>query len=125
MEFLKSKSPWEDLVSYSRACKVGNVISVSGTTAIELGEIVAPGNAYKQTLKALEIIEKAILHFGGAKTNITRTRIYVTDITEWEAVGRAHREFMDGHTPACTMVEVRKLIDPKLLVEIEADAILY
>lgn len=121
---LSTGSPWEPLVGYSRAIRVGNVIEVSGTTAIQNGEVVAPGDAYAQTRHILHLISQSLEQMGSGVADVVRTRIYVTDISMWEAVGKAHDEVFGEVRPACSMVEVKALIDPRLLVEIEASAII-
>lgn len=121
---ISSGAPWEDIVGYSRAVRVGNHIEVAGTTAVENGQNIGVGDAYKQTVFVLEKIKKAIEAAGGQLENVVRTRIFVTDISQWEEVGRAHGEFFKHIKPAATMVEVSRLIDDELLVEIEATAIL-
>ncbi len=118
-----SGSKWEPLIGYSRAVKIGPHISVSGTTGTVNGE-VAKGDIYKQTVQAIQIIEAALLEAGATLNDVVRTRIYVTDISQWEAVGRAHGEFFGEIRPATSMVEVSKLIGDDILVEVEADAIL-
>ena len=116
-------SPWEGVVGYSRAVRVGDTVHVAGTTAVRDGRVVAPGDAYTQAKVALEIVVAALAECGASPADVVRTRIYVTDIREWEAVGRAHGEVFTDVRPASTMVQVSALIDPDLLVEIEADAV--
>jgi enamine deaminase RidA (YjgF/YER057c/UK114 family) len=115
---------WEPIVGYSRAIRVGNQIYVTGTTATdEMGEIVGVGDAYAQTVRVVLNIELALKALGGGLKDIVRTRMFVTDISRWEEYGRAHGEFFGDIRPCATMVEVRRLIDPRMLIEIEADAI--
>ena len=117
-------APWESVVGYCRAVRVGANVAVTGTAAVgENGEVVGVGDAYAQTKRCLEIIEKALLDAGAVLGDVVRTRIYVTDISQWESVGRAHGEMFGEIFPATTMVEVSALVDPDMLVEIEADAI--
>ena len=116
-------TPWEGRVGYSRAVRVGPLVQVAGTTATdEGGELVGRGNAYEQAVQALSNIEDTLARVGAELSHVTRTRIYVTDIGHWEEVGRAHAEFFEGIRPATTMVEVSGLVDPEMLVEIEAEA---
>ena len=117
-------APWEAIVGYCRAVRVGSQVAVTGTAAVgENGEVVGVGDANAQTRRCLEIIERALKDAGASLADVVRTRIYVTDISQWEAVGRAHGEVFGEVYPATTMVEVSALIDPDMLVEIEADAI--
>lgn len=116
-------APWESIVGYSRAVRVGPHISVSGTAPVgEDGEVVGVGDAYAQARRCIEIIEKALNDAGGGLEHVVRTRMFVTDISQWEAIGRAHGEAFGEIRPATSMVEVSALIDPDMLVEIEADA---
>lgn len=122
-EKYSSGAKWEAIVGYSRAVKVGSRIYVTGTTATdESGEIVGIGNAYLQTVQAIQNIQKALHALGASLETVVRTRIFVTDISKWEEYGRAHGEFFSEIMPATTMVEVSKLIDERMLIEIEADA---
>lgn len=117
-------APWEPIVGYSRAVKVGNQIEVAGTTAVENGEIVGAGDVYAQTHCILQKIERVLIEAGASMKDVVRTRIYLTDISQWEAAGKAHGEFFGQIRPAATMIEVKGLISPDLLVEIEATAII-
>ena len=121
---VQSGAPWEKAVGYCRAQRVGPHVAVSGTAPVaEDGGVVAPGDAYGQARRCLEIIAAALEELGARPADVVRTRIFVTDIEQWDAIGRAHAEFFGEDRPACTMVEVARLIDPDMLVEIEADAI--
>ncbi len=118
-------TPWEPVVGYSRAVRVGRLVFVSGTTATdESGQLVGGGDAYAQTLQALRNIEAALSRVGARMEDVVRTRIFVTDIGAWQEVGRAHGEVFREIRPATSMVEVSRLIVPGMLVEIEADAVL-
>lgn len=119
-----SGAPWEDIVGYSRAVRVGNIIEVAGTTAIRDGKLVGEDDAYAQTQCILEIIQEALEGLGANIAHSVRTKIYTTDISQWEAIGRAHGEVFRDIKPASTMVEVSALVDPKMLVEIELTAII-
>ena len=118
-------TPWEPIVGYSRAVRVDRQVHVAGTTAVGAdGRVVGPGDARAQTLHILQVIRQALEEAGARLEHVVRTRIYVTDIRQWEAIGRAHGDVFRDIRPAATMVEVRRLIDPEMLVEIEADAII-
>jgi enamine deaminase RidA (YjgF/YER057c/UK114 family) len=126
MEFQRafSGAPWEAEVAYCRAIRAGNHIHVTGTAPIdERGNVVAPGDAYGQAKRCLEIIRRALRDLGADLDCVVRTRMFTTDISRWADIGRAHREFFAGNPPATTLVEVRALIDPEMLIEIEAEAV--
>lgn len=121
---VSSGAPWEDKIGYSRAVRIGRFIEVSGTAAIDRDRIIAPGDPYKQTRFIIQKIEKSLEDAGGSLNDVIRTRIYVTNITDWDAIGRAHGEFFNKIKPVTSMVEVKSLIDPNFVVEIEATAYL-
>ncbi|NWG13209.1 MAG: RidA family protein [Acidobacteria bacterium] len=119
-----SGTKWEPIVGYSRAVRVGNQIFVTGTTATdERGEIVGVGEAYAQTVQIIRNIERALRALGAGLEDVVRTRMFVTDISRWEEYGRAHAEFFGEILPCTTMVEVSRLVDDRMLVEMEADAV--
>lgn len=119
-----SGAPWEARVGYCRALRVGDLIFVTGTAPVaEGGGVHAPGDAYAQAQRCFAIISEALAGLGASLADVTRTRMFVTDIDRWEDFGRAHGEAFAGHPPATTMVEVRRLIHPDMLIEIEADAV--
>ncbi len=117
-------TPWEPVVGYSRAVRVGNIIHVAGTTATDAeGRVVAIGDPYGQTVRVIENIRAALRGLGADLQHVVRTRMFVTDIDQWQEIGRAHGEFFRDIRPAATMAEVKRLISPEILVEIEAEAI--
>jgi enamine deaminase RidA (YjgF/YER057c/UK114 family) len=120
---ISSGAKWEDIVGYSRAVRAGTRIYITGTTAIdEQGEIVGPDDGYEQAKQCIRNIERALKQAGATLASVVRTRMFVTDISRWREYGKAHREFFNDVRPCATMVEVRALIDPQMLIEIEAEA---
>lgn len=123
-QIISSGAAWESIVGYSRAVRVGQVIEVAGTTAVDAnGKVVGVGDPYQQTKHIFGIIEKALQEAGGGLTDVVRTRIFVTNIAHWEEVGRAHGEFFRYIRPASTLLQVAALVDPEMLVEIEVTAV--
>ncbi len=122
---ISTGSKWEPIIGYSRAVRVGNSIQVSGTTGSDAaGNLVGAGDVHAQAIQAILNIKSALESAGASLEDVVRTRIFVTDISQWEEVGRAHGEFFGTIRPATTMVEVSRLIDPNMLIEIEADALI-
>ncbi|HQS04398.1 MAG: hypothetical protein B7X86_03545 [Sphingobacteriales bacterium 17-39-43] len=121
---ISSGAIWEDLVGYSRAVQIGNIIEVSGTTSVDGDMLIGKDDLYAQTKFILLKVEKALHEAGAQMTDVVRTRMYVTDISKWEEAGKAHAEFFRDIKPATTMVEVSRLIHPDLLIEIEVSALI-
>ena len=119
-----SGAPWESQIGYCRALRAADQIFITGTAPVtQDGAVHAPGDGYEQTIRCLDIIQEALASLGAGIEHVVRTRIFVTDIERWEEYGKAHREFFGLHPPATTLVEVRRLIHPDMLIEIEADAV--
>ena len=121
---ISTGAPWEEKVGYSRAVRIGNVIEVSGTVALKDGDLVGKDNPYLQTKRILEIMDEVLIQAGAKLEDVVRTRIFVTDISQWEEIGRAHGEVFHDIKPATSMIEVSQLIDPDYLLEIEASAVI-
>lgn len=121
---ISSGTVWEDLVGYSRAVRIGNQIEVSGTTSVDGEIVIGRGDLYKQTIFIFHKIEKTLLQAGASMNDVVRTRMYVTDVSKWKEVGKAHLEFFKDIKPASSMIGVSSLIDPELLIEIEVTAII-
>ncbi|MFT6320567.1 MAG: enamine deaminase RidA (YjgF/YER057c/UK114 family) [Granulosicoccus sp.] len=121
---ISSNTKWEDIVGYSRAVRVGNIIEVAGTTAVDGEEIIGIGNPYEQTKFIFQKIEKALIEAGATMKDVVRTRMFVTNMDNWEEIGRAHGEFFKEIKPAATMLEVSRFIDVNILLEIEVSAVI-
>jgi enamine deaminase RidA (YjgF/YER057c/UK114 family) len=120
-----TNTPWEKQVGYCRAIRVGDLVFVTGTAPVaEGGGVHAPGDAYAQTHRCLEIIQAALADLDASLADVVRTRMFVTDIDRWEEIGKAHREVFVDHPPTATMIEISRLVDPQMLIEIEVDAVL-
>lgn len=124
MQQVFTGAPWEERVGYCRALRTGPLVYVTGTAPMaDDGSVFAPGDAYAQARRCFEIITRALSELGASVRDVVRTRLLVTDISRWEEFGRAHREWVGEHRPCTTMVEVKSLIDPRMLIEIEVDAV--
>lgn len=123
-QIVTTGSPWEDIVGYSRAVRIGDTVEVAGTTAMDKDQVIGEGDMYKQARFILEKIERALLEVGATMNDVIRTRMFVTDISKWEDAGKAHGEFFKDVKPVATMVQVDKLIDDRLWIEIEVSAVI-
>lgn len=123
-KYISSGSPWEDIVGYSRAVRIGNMVEVAGTTAMDGDKLVGKGDMYAQAVFIIKKIERALQEAGSGLADVVRTRMFITDMSKWEEAGKAHGEFFSKIKPAATMVEVSNLIDKELLIEIEVTAVL-
>ena len=121
---IESGTPWEDKVGYCRAVRIGNIIEISGTTSVDGDSLIGKDDLYSQTKFIILKIEKALQNAGAELTDVVRTRMYVTDISKWEEAAKAHAEFLGTIKPVTTLVEVSSLIDPDMLIEIEASAVI-
>ena len=121
---IESGTPWEDKVGYCRAVRIGNIIEISGTTSVDGDSLIGKDDLYSQTKCIILKIEKALQNAGAELTDVVRTRMYVTDISKWEEAAKAHAEFFGTIKPVTTLVEVSRLIDPDMLIEIEASAVI-
>ena len=121
---ISSGAKWEDIVGYSRAVRIGSIVEVSGTAPVDGDKVIGIGDAYEQTRFCLQKIEKALIEAGAKLKDVVRTRMFVTDITLWEEYGKAHGEFFKDIKPVTSMIEVKSLIDPQMLIEIEASAVI-
>ena len=122
---ISSGAKWEDIVGYSRAVRIGNIVEVSGTAPVDGDRIIGVGDAYVQTKFCLQKIEKALNEAGANLKDVVRTRMFVTNISLWEEYGKAHGEFFNPIKPVTSMIEVKSLIDPQILIEIEATAVIF
>ncbi len=123
-ERVYSGAPWEAKIGYCRALRAGQLVFVTGTASVdEQGRTFAPGDGYQQARRCCEIIQRSLAQLGVEMRHVVRTRMFVTDIRRWEEFGRAHREFFGEHPPCTTMVEIKSLINPEMLIEIEVDAV--
>jgi len=122
---ISSNTKWEDLVGYSRAVRIGNIVEVAGTTAVDGETVIGVGDPFQQAMFIFDKIEKALISAGATLNDVIRTRVYVKNIDDWEEIGRAHLEFFSEVKPAATMIEVSRFIDSDLLLEAEVTAVVY